>query len=259
MMGSKPGRPLKTTGSSLKIIETIVERGGATSSTLVEELNLSQSTVNNHLNTLIQHGYLSKHSNTYYAGAKFCQIGDHVRQCKPEYVIAGEVVSEIATESELDADFTVEENGRVISIYNGLRRADSAHFLNAGQFYHVHSTASGKAILSEYSRERVERIIDQRGLPPRTDNTITSKEELYDELDTVRERGYATNKEESLDGLWAVAKAVRNPIGEVVGSLNLSGPLYLHTESVRKSAITLLTDYVDKFEQRVEDEYRSAD
>lgn len=252
------GRSLKTTESSLEIIETVVRNGGATTTVLMEELGLAQSTVHNHVKTLLEYGYLVEEANTYYPGAKFCQIGDYVRQRKPEYVIAGEFIANMSDESELNADFTVEENGHVLSLYNGLPQYEDTHFLNTGQFFNVHNTASGKSVLAEYTNDHVESIIKWRGLPAETENTITSKEELFEELDRVRKQGYATHEEEAIKGMWAIAKVVKNPLGEVIGSFNLSGPIYLHNDEVQESAIELLNESVSAFEERCESKFTDA-
>ncbi|MCT9098093.1 IclR family transcriptional regulator [Haloarchaeobius sp. HME9146] len=249
------GRSLKTTETSLEVLEAVIDHGGASISTLVDELGLSRSTVHNHVSTLVDHGYLTEDANTYYAGAKFCQIGDHVRKCKPEYVIAGDIVADLAERTELDVDFSVEENGYIISLYNGLRWADNAHFLNSGSFFYVHSTASGKAILAEYTTDHAEQILEKRGLPELTRHTITSKEAFFEELERVREQGYAVNEEESLEGMWSVAKTVHNPMGKVIGTVNLSAPLYLRDPDVQGPAVELLTESVERFEERLEQKF----
>jgi DNA-binding IclR family transcriptional regulator len=89
---------------------------------------------------------------------------------------------------------------------------------------YLHHLSAGKAILARLPEERVEAIIDKHGLVERTENTITTRAELYDELETVRERGYAYNDGEEVDGLRAVGAAVSGPDGEVLGAISLSGP-----------------------------------
>ncbi|WP_227377643.1 IclR family transcriptional regulator [Haladaptatus halobius] len=249
------GRILTTTEISLRLIETVVREGGATSTELAHDLDLAQSTVLNHLNTLKQYGYLVRENNMYYAGAKFCHISDYVRRRKPEYLIAADVVASLTEKTNLEADFAVEENGHVISIQNELNFSDDSHFLTDGRFFHVHSTASGKAILAEYSDDKVERIIQQWGLPEMTENTITEKGVLYEELEQVRERGYAIGEEEAIEGLWAIAKVVTSPIGDICGSLNLSGPTYHYNEDIRRSAVETLESEVNNFENQIESQF----
>lgn len=248
-------RTLATTAASLQLLETLVQNNGASAADLTADLDLAHSTVHTHLNTLSEYGYVVREGNTYHVGAKFCHIGDYVRRRKPEYLIAGEIVADLAQRTKLEADFAVEENGHVISLHNELNFSESSHFLTDGRFFHVHSTASGKAILAAYSEEKVKRIIKQVGLPAETNQTITDQEELLSELEEIREQGYATNNEEAIEGLWAVAKAVKTPIGGVCGSLNLSGPTYLSTEDMRQSAVETLEEQVERFETRIEEAF----
>lgn len=56
--------------------------------------------------------------------------------------------------------------------------------------------ATGKAVLSQLPREEVESIIDKWGLPMMTENTITDREALFEDLATAREQGYSINNEE---------------------------------------------------------------
>jgi DNA-binding IclR family transcriptional regulator len=43
-------------------------------------------------------------------------------------------------------------------------------------------------------------------------------------LEDVRERGYAFNREESIEGLNSVAVAVTHPTGQPLGALCVTGP-----------------------------------
>lgn len=255
MKPNTTGRILSTTESSLQIIESLVQADGATATELADNLGFAQSTVHNHLNTLSQYGYVVREGNEYYVGAKFCHVGDYVRRRKPEYLIAGDIVNQLAQQTKLESDFAVEENGHVISLYNELNFSDDSHFLTDGRFFHIHSTASGKAMLAEYSEDRIRRIIKQWGLPAMTDRTITDEEELFAELERVRERGYATSHEEAIEGLWAIAKVVKTPLGDVCGSLNLSAPTYLHDDEVQQSAVETLSEQVAIFEKRIETQF----
>ncbi|WP_197409784.1 IclR family transcriptional regulator, partial [Haloferax profundi] len=84
-------------------------------------------------------------------------------------------------------------------------------------------TASGKAILAFLPEERVLEIIDERGLEPRTENTITEREELFEELSQIRDQGYANAIEESVKGMRAVAAPIMLE-DSVAGSISLAGP-----------------------------------
>jgi len=72
-------------------------------------------------------------------------------------------------------------------------------------------------------RERVDQILNQHGLPQVTENTITDRQELFDELDTVREQGFAIDNEERVDGVWCIGAPIKSE-GNVLGAVSVSGP-----------------------------------
>ena len=59
-----------------------------------------------------------------------------------------------------------------------------------------------------------------------TAQTITGRPQLRDELDQVREQGYAVAIDELEVGLTAVAAPIRNAHGDVVASMSVSGPTF---------------------------------
>ncbi|MFC4360329.1 IclR family transcriptional regulator [Halobium salinum] len=250
---------LQTTAASLRIVEHILELGGASLRELVEATGLAKSTVHSHLHTLAAYGYVVNEDNRYHLGAKFCHLGDYVRTRKEYHRVAEEAVAWLANESTMDADFAVEEHGRVISLYGDLEFANSPRFLVDGSPFHVHTTASGKAILAHYDEERVRKILDRWGLPAPTERSITTEEALFAELERVREQGFAENDGEAIEGFWAVGKAVRSPRGEVYGSLNLSGPAYLVDDETRAAQVELLERAVDRFEREAAAMYRTPE
>lgn len=60
----------------------------------------------------------------------------------------------------------------------------------------------------------------------KTPNTITTLEEFREELERIRQRGYAYNFEEGVLEPSCVAAPIRNHSGEVVASMSLSVPAY---------------------------------
>lgn len=241
-------RTLKTTELSLRLVELVVELDGATPPELIERTGSAKSTVHNHLTTLSQYGYLVREDDTYQLGAKLVHMGDYARKRRDVYPTAERLVAELADETGLDVDFTVEENGRIVSLYDELSYSDTASFLNEGRLFHVHSTACGKAMLAKYPEERVHEIVDQWGLPAVTDETITDVDTLLEELETVRERGYGASYEEGIEGLWAVSMVVTDDADRVHGSFNVSGPTYLHSEERIETVLEALEAKVEALE-----------
>lgn len=79
-------------------------------------------------------------------------------------------------------------------------------------------------MLSALPRKRVEEILNRHGMPRFTENTITSRWELFDRVDTVQERGWAVDKGERLKELRCVSVPVAAPDGSTLGAVSISGP-----------------------------------
>ena len=242
---------LRTTDTSLRLIEHIAELDGARLGELAAETGHAKSTVHDHLRTLAAHGYVVREGDTYHVGLILSQYGEYARKRRGVYKTAKSVVSELAAETQMGADFTVEENGRIVSVYDETGYSDTPSFFVDSRLFQVHSSASGKAILAEYPEHRVREIVDQWGLPTQTDNTITSMDGLFAELKRVREQGYGTNIEEAIEGLWAIGMAVKRPNGEVCGSLNAVGPTYIYDETREAELADLLREKVTTFERQL--------
>ncbi|PSQ89215.1 MAG: hypothetical protein BRD45_03965 [Bacteroidetes bacterium QS_8_64_10] len=122
------------------------------------------------------------------------------------------------------AQFVVEEQGRGIYLYIETGEHAVRTGLSVGQQIYLHSTSAGKVILSLLPDDRVNEILDEYGLPPLTENTITDSNELKSQLDEIRERGYAFNREENIKGLRAVSGPVTDENDILIGVLSVSGP-----------------------------------
>jgi DNA-binding IclR family transcriptional regulator len=101
-------------------------------------------------------------------------------------------------------------------------QVDGSHLLGVtnwvGRPLGLHTTAAGKVFVAFGVA-----VLPEGDLDAPTPDTITDRDELDAELETVRERGYATLVNELETGLAAVAAPVRARGGAVVAALCVSG------------------------------------
>jgi DNA-binding IclR family transcriptional regulator len=218
------GRTVKTTETAFTIIEGLEELDGARVTELADHLGLAASTVHSHLATLYEMGYVVKEGDRYLIGSRFLKLGETAKERKEAYELARPKVKALAEETEERCQFIVEEHGRGVYLHRETGNRAVWTDSGLGKRVSLHSTASGKSVLANLPEERVDAILDRWGLPAQTDNTITDRTELFEELDVIRERGYAVNKEESTDGLRAVGVPVMDGSGDLLGALSVSGP-----------------------------------
>lgn len=216
--------PVQTSKRTLALIEKLMKQGSCGVTELASELDMGKSAVHNHLTTLQESGYVLKHDDEYQLGLKFLDVGGYVRKSMEFYQIAEPEVKSLAADTGELANLMVEEQG--MGVYLMRSKGEKAVDLDtyAGHRTHMHATALGKAILANLSDERVEQIIDRHGLEEKTPQTIGTRDELFTELDEIRDRGYAIDDGERLEGLRCIAAPVKHSSGEVLGSVSVSAP-----------------------------------
>lgn len=238
---------IKSLQKSLRILELIRKNDGMKLDEITDATELARSTVHNHLMTLVHEGFVVREHNTYHIGLVFLPYGEYARHRKPEYKLARDYVQELANEANEEADFTVPEQGRVISLYHAVGDVKTSD-LQVGSRFHMHNTAAGKAVLAEMDDDEVEQVVDRWGFPATTGHTIQSIEELRAELERVRTRGYATNEQELLEGFQSVGMAVHYPDDRILGALSVGGPTYRIGTEPESSHVALLRSNVAKLE-----------
>jgi IclR family acetate operon transcriptional repressor len=97
-------------------------------------------------------------------------------------------------------------------------------FIQPGNRAPVHTTGSGKVLLAHQPEDMIEAMIRRTGLLRLTPNTITDPDQLKGELDRIRRRGYATDLEETEEGIRAVAAPIFSPDGKILVAVSIAGP-----------------------------------
>lgn len=215
----------KTSKTSLYAIEAIRDLDDATLSNIAEYTDIPVSTLHTHLQTLRETEYVIQEGHEYKLGMKLFHLGEQARWRDERYQIAKEQAWNLANQVGEEVSFAIKENNRMVILFDETT-APSAEGFQVGRYFDLHSSACGKATLAEFPEAQVDEFLEQYGLPEHTDNTITEREELYDELERIRERGYAVNKQEELEGLRSVAIVIKESDGSVFGTLDISGPPY---------------------------------
>lgn len=227
MTADVEGRQLKTVTTTLRIVTALSELEGAGVTELANHLELSKAAVHSHLSTLRENRLVVKDGSQYGLGLRFVTLGEFVKHQNRLYTAGKDPIDDLAEATGEYAHLMAEEHGRGIHLYKA--KADGAvakeyHRLNLERPDYLHYSSIGKAILAYLPEDRVHEIIEEYGLPQRTENTITDEAALFEELATVRDRGYAVNDEEEIVGLRAVGAPVRQSDGRVLGAISVSGP-----------------------------------
>lgn len=196
-------RVLSQSGQSLGIVE------------LAQRLGYSKSTTHGLVHALLREGVLSQG-----AGGRKLFLGPTIAELlfanwRPEKV---RQLAQPALDTLRDAvNETVILGVRIRNRVLILATAEAAESLKlsvpVGSTIPLLAGAVGKVFLAEDTPANVAALIADQGLPRFTAGTITDAHAYRLELDRVRAQGYATDREEYLPGIRAVAVALGNRRG----------------------------------------------
>ena len=94
---------------------------------------------------------------------------------------------------------------------------------SVGELFPLHCTANGKALLASIPASRVAELLPE-SLPRLTTKTIASRSELLLELEEVRRRGVAFDREEHSEGICAVGAAVAADSQSAIAAISTPAP-----------------------------------
>lgn len=217
-------RETESTDVVFEIVEVLKELGRATPAEVATAVDKSERTVSHYLSWLETKQYVTRQGETYQNGLRFLDIGERVKHGTGIFDIAVEQVDALAEESGELALLSVLEHGQNVLLYksSGTDAIQTSHEIGLRE--PLHCSGLGKSILSALPRERVERIVDEYGLPAFTENTITDREELFAELERSRDRGFAIDDEEAKPGIRCIAAPVVIGDGKLYGAVSITAP-----------------------------------
>ncbi|MFP8890577.1 IclR family transcriptional regulator [Natrialbaceae archaeon A-CW2] len=216
---------IKSLGTTIRIVEELIDRNGAGVAELATQLALPKSTVHDHLKTLEYYRLVENSDGVYNASLHFLDYGGDIRRKIDCYPAGWPEVQKLAIDTGEHANLMIEESG--IGRYIYISEGETAAQLDTytGMSAPLHVTSMGKAILAQLPNCRVQEILEEHGTDRFTKNTITDEDELYQELEDIRNRGYAIDDEERVLGVRSVGAAIIDNNDTVHGAISVSGPV----------------------------------
>jgi DNA-binding IclR family transcriptional regulator len=223
-MDHEATNPVRAVQHTCEIIAAL-ESGPKWFAEILDTVSIGKGPVHNHLATLQEEGYVIKIGDKYRLSRRFLELGGRARHRHPLYEDSKQRVKALSEETGELASFMIEEEGRGVRWiqYQGTKAVKTD--IHVGQYSPLHATALGKAILAKKPEEWVDTVIDHHGLSRETEATITDRDELFAELESVREHGVATDEGEFMRGLRCVAApVVFDEEGRFVGAIGVTAP-----------------------------------
>ena len=251
---SKPSNLVKTIERASLILDVL---GKSPQGISIKELSgktgLPKGTAHRFLSSLAYFDYVRQNSMTknYHLGFKLVELGNRLLDQMDLRTEAHPFLVELAERTEETVHMAILDHNEALYVdkvdasepAGGLRMVSVV-----GARIPTHCTALGKVMLAFLPDERLVSIGKDKGLPRRTENTITDIEELKKHLELIREQGYALDDEENEKGVKCLAAPIRDLSGEVEAAISIS---VLSTRIRTDTLLTTLKDQVTETAMKI--------
>jgi IclR family KDG regulon transcriptional repressor len=222
--GPKQVRVLQKT---LDILETLKgERNGIGLADVARSVAMPKATVYRILATLEIRGYLDRSADGSYKMSD--KLFSLQRDLSPEQNllrVAPRIMEQLAAECRETVNLGTLDGGEVVVVATVESPQTVRMASKVGNRRCLHTTALGKVLVSSLDDRSIRRLIQLKGLPKLTVNSITTPTSILAEIQKIRKQGYAIdNQENEMEGRCI---AMKIPGGVGVGSaLSISGPVF---------------------------------
>ena len=202
---------------------------------LSDRMHLPKGTTHRLLSSLSYFGYVRQDQNTknYFLGFKLVELGNLLLGQLDLRKEAEPFLRDLAERTRETVHLVILDGSEIVYLdkletephSGGLRMASRVGSRNP-----AHSCAVGKVLMAHLPAAALAKMVEERGLPKRTANTITDFDQLKAHMALVRKQGYAIDDEENERGIRCVGAPIFNEAGRVVAAISVSGPAFRVTK-----------------------------
>lgn len=239
----RPLNGVQTISRAFELLDLIADHGASvTISELSTRSGLPMPTVHRLLKALVSLGHVRQTPLRRYAlGPRLIRLGEIASQALG--ATAKPFLTELVDITEETANFAIREGDQVVYVAQVPSRHSMRMFTEIGRRVLPHCTGVGKALLAQLPNASVKEIVQRNGMPAMTTRTITNIDELMEDLDRIRQRGWAEDNGEQEIGVRCIAAPILGT--GIQSAISVSGPEARLTQEVTDSAGPLLLRIAD--------------
>lgn len=231
---------IEAADAALHVLTTVAENPGLTLAEIAQLANLNKSRTMRLLVTLKKHDFVARNQdNRFSLGLKALLCGNTARDHLDIPTIVQPEVDALRDKTGETVQYRVLSGTRSFCI----AKADTLHFVGIqtqlGRPRDLH-VGSAKALLAFGSESLIEKVLSQP-LEKYTPQTKVDHQELLEELEHIRKKGYTISRSERMEGVLAIGFPIFNADNTVTSSLSLTAPLE-RVESQLETLIPLVAE-----------------
>jgi IclR family KDG regulon transcriptional repressor len=244
MRRSKSDYSIQTVSNALRVLEAFGDEEELGVTELARRLGLHKNNVFRLLATLEEKGYVDQTPRTdrYRLGVRCLELGRSYSRNHALPRLARPVLEDLSRATGETAHLGTLSDFEVVHLDGEPSERIVTTGLRVGRRLQAHCTALGKVLLATAEPGVWERFAEARlrggTLAAQTAATITDWDKFFDHLQAVASQGFATDLEETSEGLCCAAAPVVDAPGRCVAALSISAPMFRVGEDV------LVAEYV---------------
>jgi DNA-binding IclR family transcriptional regulator len=224
-------------------------------SEIARGLNMAKSTVHGMTSTLEELGALMRdpHTKRYRLGLTLFELGRLAYSQIDLKTLARPIMEELMEKTQTSVFLGILNWDHVTVLDIVESRQDLKITAPIGTIIPLFAGAVGKVCLASMEEKQTEKIIRSKGLTRFTKNTIVDPELYYQELKSVRKKGYAVDDEEYIPGVRAVASPIVG-LGQLMSAIWVVGFKASLDEKKMKALINETKKAAEAIRRRIQEQ-----
>lgn len=214
-----------TVGKALDVLDMVAAAGHPVRfSELLAAASYPKATLYRLIQTLTHQGMLTYDADrqTYALGVRLVRLAHAAWATSSLAPIARPYLDELAEETGETIHLAQMDNGQVLYVDKRNAAKPVEMFAQAGKVGPAYCTGVGKAMLAFLSQDALERALQRQSFHRFTPQTLDSAGALKAELEAIRGRGHAFDREEHEPGIICCAVPILTRTGRVIGALSVT-------------------------------------
>ena len=218
-----------------------------------ERMQLHKSTVHSILKTLQSKGYIEQNEENgkYRLGMKLFERGNLVIRSLDIRTIAKKHLIKLSVETENTVHLVILDGKEGIYIDKVEGPSATVLYSRIGRRIPVHSSAVGKALVAFKSKKELQEILKGYVYKKQTINTITDEKTYLEDLEKVRDSGFAIDKEENEPGITCLAVPIWDHTGTVAAAMSMSQPTMRIDQIQLERSVEMLKEAAEKISKEL--------
>jgi IclR family transcriptional regulator, acetate operon repressor len=211
---------------AMQLLKIVADADGLSLTEIARIADLPASTAYRILTTLQKHGALefAPLAQLWFVGIETFRMGSAFLRRNKLTEVARSVLQELMLTTGETANLALAEPDCVVFVQQVESSEAIRAFFRQGTRSPYHASGIGKAVLAQMGDDARKLAFRQIRLDVFTPKTIRTAEQLKQELETIRLRGYAVDDEERYLGMRCISAAVFNEGGAPIAGISVSGP-----------------------------------